>query len=568
MALDFLQPYLDSRITFTRGSNATLVDSTGKITYAPANLFLRSEEFDNAAWVKQGNGVATAPTVTANSGVAPDGTSTADRVQLSLNGGTATGDISLIYQSVTLTSVPAIFSVYLKSNTASSFNMQITNPDGSSTAITVTPEWQRFNGISASAAGTTNYQIRLRGGQSPVNPNTADVLMWGAQLEPVTYQTTPSTYVATTTAAYYGPRFDYDPVTLAPRGLLIEEQRTNLLLYSEQLDNAIWSLQRATITANATASPDGTVTADRLVDNAVSGTHRVFQTVVKATSALAYTGSVYLKAGTLGFATIRLSGTGEITNAAVGINLSTGELSAVATGGFTAASASVSNAGNGWWRVQLVGTTDITASINLFIGTATSLTTASSYVGDGNGSIFVWGAQLEQASFATSYIPTVASQVTRSADVASMTGTNFSSWYNQSEGSFVVNVNTFGSGSNRFALGVSDGFNSERIVMFATTASAFRYIVTDGNVAQADITLGGMNVNVVNKIACAYQANSFNSALNGTLGSEDTAGTLPTPNKLFIGLDATGSSPINGHIRSIAYYNTRLPNATLVSLTA
>jgi hypothetical protein len=304
------------------------------------------------------------------------------------------------------------------------------------------------------------------------------------------------------------------------------------------------------------------------VDNAVSGTHRVLQTVVKATSALAYTGSVYLKAGTLGFATIRLSGTGEIANAAVGIDLATGELSAVTTSGFTAASASVSNAGNGWWRVQLVGTTDITASLSLFVGTATSLTAASSYVGDGNGSVFVWGAQLEQASFATSYIPTVASQVTRSADVATMTGTNFSSWYNQSEGTFVAEASTFGSGSFRYALSASNGAISERITFFATTASALRYIVTDGNVAQADISLAGMNANVVNKVAGAYKINSFNAALNGVVGTEVASGTVPTPDRLLIGLDAVGSGFINGHIRQIAYYNTRLPNAQLQELTA
>jgi hypothetical protein len=102
--------------------------------------------------------------------------------------------------------------------------------------------------------------------QSWTATGTETLFIWGAQLEPVTYQTVPGPYVATTSAAYYGPRFDYNPVTLAPLGLLIEEARTNLALYSAQFDDAWWAKIGATITANTTTAPDGTAGADKLVE--------------------------------------------------------------------------------------------------------------------------------------------------------------------------------------------------------------------------------------------------------------------------------------------------------------
>ena len=164
------------------GNHALQATSASRpVLRARYNLLTYSEQFDNAAWIKSNTGVASVPTVTANAGTAPDGTATADRVQYSLNGGTASGDISNLYQTNT-TKGALTHSVYLKSfDGVSSYNMQIIDSTGAGQPITVTGAWQRFS-VSATSAGSINYAIRLRGGATPTNSNTADVLIWGAQL--------------------------------------------------------------------------------------------------------------------------------------------------------------------------------------------------------------------------------------------------------------------------------------------------------------------------------------------------------------------------------------------------
>jgi hypothetical protein len=567
---------LDPRITFTRGSNATLVDSTGKITYAPANLLLQSQTFDNASWTKD------AGTITANATTAPDGTSTADKFVA-----TATTAFHGLYQSVIGTVASYTYSVYAKA--AEYSKLQLANGSAgtwsatfdlatgatiatggtavlSSSIQSAGDGWYRcsvtFTGAATntahSATGYPNTGATLNNfGASYTGNGTSGVFLWGAQLEPVTYQTTPSTYVATTTAAYYGPRFDYDPVTLAAKGLLIEEQRTNLLLQSQTFDNASWTKTGSTISANATTAPDGTLTADKLqVANTTSSQKNVGQTVGAISTT--YADTVYAKASELSWLVInQYDGSDRRT----WFNLSNGTVGTTAAG----TTATIEALSNGWYRcraVRLMGT----GSIQLVLNVADADNSAV-FVGTVGQGIFLWGAQREAGSFATSYIPTVASQVTRSADNASMTGTNFSSWYNQTEGTFVASfqnvVDTVGGGKVVFS--ANDGTNNNRIAMITTSALVEGRIVVGGvatNPAQRAIT-----PNAVAKSAIGAAAGNAAQFTNGVLNSQVTPSSLPTVNRLEIGANLA-STFLNGHIRSITYYNTRLSNATLVSLTA
>jgi hypothetical protein len=403
--------------------------------------------------------------------------------------------------------------------------------------------------LEASAAGTISF--------------------WGAQVEPVTYQTTPGPYVATTASAYYGPRFDYDPVTLAPRGLLIEEARTNLALYSQQFDNASWIKANATVTANATTSPDGTTSADKVVEDTSNSTHFVRQPATVVTSTT-YTYSVYLKASERGFAQVRYENSSSTQFFAANVNLSTGAVTTASFGSPTGTSASATNAGNGWWRVNLT----VTASDTIFQAIVFSqvVSGTNSYIGDGTSGIYIWGAQLEAGAFATSYIPTVASTVSRSADVATMTGTNFSTWYNQAEGTFVaeISLNNAPAVATFSLYSVSDNTANERIFVGTGFGSGgnINALVTDGGVLQAQTINGGLASAGLYKYGNAYAANDFASVANGGSAVTDASGTLPTVDRLYIGASAVGTAPINGHIRAIAYYNTRLPNTQLQTLTA
>jgi hypothetical protein len=147
-----------------------------------------------------------------------------------------------------------------------------------------------------------------------------------------------------------------------------------------------------------------------------------------------------------------------------------------------------------------------------------------------------------------------------------MTGTNFSSWYNQSAGTFVYAADSYTAASVDFPLTASDGTNNNRFGAYRSSATVSGYIVT-GNVTQMELTASGLVVNTPYTAAVAATANNGNFAFNGSIGAGDTSITMPTVDRLSIGSNS-GSGTVNGHIRSIAYYNTRLTNAQLQALTA
>lgn len=551
---------LDSRVTFSRGSNATLVDSTGKITYAPANLLTWSQDFDNALWVKIN------ASVTANTTAAPDGTLTADKLIAD-----AANAQHRVQFGTTSAAATYAFSVYLK---AAGYNFGLVRigtsggwvnlTDGAVSSVTggytmtstaVGNGWYR---VVLVGAAVLNDIVRINVSNADAvtdfsGDGTSGLFLWGAQLEPVTYQTTPSTYVATTASAYYGPRFDYDPVTLAAKGLLIEEQRTNLLTYSEQFDNAAWIKINSTVTANAATSPDGTANAEKLVENTANAQHFVLQ-IPSATASTAYTFTVYLKAAERTRAALIDSGGSSATGV---FDLSSGAV--VSTSNCTA---SVSSSGNGWYRCSItftsaVGQTGVNARVFL-VNTGTNTT----YTGDGTSGIFVYGAQLEAGAFATSYIPTVASQVTRSADVATMTGTNYSSWYNTAEGTLFAEFTLLPRTLSGTAVIAYNGSANGR---WSYLSSASARMLDGTNTAVAG-SIG--TPTAVNKTASALSSAGMAISLNGAApGTSAYVGTFGSQNELNIG-QQSGASSINGHIRQIAYYNTRLPNATLQALTA
>jgi len=573
--LNFLDPVLDSRITFSRGTNATLIDSTGKLTYAPNNLLLRSQEFDNAAWGK------TDATVTANTAIAPDGTLTADTLTTTV-AVNPNAQQSLVGPQTGLT---FMFSVWVRAGNSSEASVQLFVNSGLPSGLVPitggiasgpgtanlggaasgtmrvtglsTTEWTRIYAVGTSASTSGNFTAYIK--NRTVSPQVGDtILFWGAQLEQVTYQTTPSTYVATTASAYYGPRFDYDPVTLAPRGLLIEEARTNLLTYSDDWSNAAWIKQQVTISTNVTLSPDGTANADKIAEDNTTAFHRAYQTINKAASAITYVYTVYIKAAERTTASVFIQDSGVF--AQTDINLVTGALSNIV------GTVSATNAGNGWWRVSVSGTSGAFATALCMVAS----NNGGSFLGTTGSGIYVWGAQAEAASFATSYIPTVASTVTRNADVATMTGTNFSSWYNQSEGTFIADVGRFSSvnstGTAGFLSATDNPLANDWILMFGDGIGTPSIYVTGGvtqaNLVGAPITSGG-------KVSFAYAANDFAASVNGGTVLTDTSGTLTTDiTVLRIGAFASNPNYLNGHVRTIAYFNTRLPNAQLQTLTA
>lgn len=370
------------------------------------------------------------------------------------------------------------------------------------------------------------------------------------------------------------PRFDYNPVTLAPLGLLIEEQRTNLLTYSEQFDDAAWNKTlgtvTVTVTADSTTSPDGTVDADKVITANATGDHVIAQ-VASVTSGTTYTQSWFLKAAELNWVQVTES-TGFGSTQFQNINLSNG---AVGNGNYGSA-VSVTSFGNGWYRVSVTDTATATSASGRFLLALLTSDVAArltDITGNGTSGIYIWGAQLEAGAFATSYIPTVASQVTRSADLASMTGTNFSSWFNATEGTVVSNITLRNTPAlaTQSLYAISNGTISERILVATGTGSGgnINSAVSTGGVLQAQ-TINGSLSNAGNyKYANTYKINDFASIVNGGSAVVDTSGNVPTVDRLFLGANHAGNTSfLNGTISRIAYYPTRLTNAQLQSLSS
>jgi hypothetical protein len=179
--------------------------------------------------------------------------------------------------------------------------------------------------------------------------------------------------------------------------------------------------------------------------------------------------------------------------------------------------------------------------------------------------IYLYGAQLEAGSFATSYIPTTTASVVRSADVCSITGGGFTSFYNQSEGTMLTNAFTPASG-DRTVLSADDNTANEMIRLRTEGTNPF-FKVTDGGSELVAIDAGTVSANTSFKLIGAYKLDDFASSINGGAAVTDTSGTTPTVDRMRIGA-GQGGNTMCGCVASLRYYKKRLPNAKLQALTA
>lgn len=326
------------------------------------------------------------------------------------------------------------------------------------------------------------------------------------------------------TAGINRPRIDFDPVTGECKGLLIEQQRTNLLTYSSDFTNAVWIKDSATITANTIVAPDGTISGSKLV-----ATVRMFWFDNTGITG-AKVQSIYAKAEAASTITISVVGGQSVTGGnAVTVNLLTGAV----TSGQVAPNVVVTSVGNGWYRIAIL------VNVTVASGNSTYWQTGATT------GVYIWGAQLEAGSFPTSYIPTTTAQVTRAADSAVMTGANFSSWYRQDEGTlFAQAYLQFSSGSvENDLVEANDG---TQVNYFGTRAG-----VVDGYQA-------GQLVSVA--------ANGVSRARNGVIRAFVQPTNQPPKTTLQIGVGRL-YYPTSGWYQRIAYYPKRLPNATLQAIT-
>ena len=345
------------------------------------------------------------------------------------------------------------------------------------------------------------------------------------------------------------PRFDYDPVTFAPKGLLIEEQRINAITYSEDFGNAIWTKTNASVTTNATTAPSGSVTADALIEDTANSTHFVQYVASVPGTPTAF--SFYAKKN--GRNRIFFGGAGFSAQGFTAIfDLNTGTI-VTNTGN----KASMQALSNGWYRCIVAFTPSNTSGAAIFLCDDSNNIT---YTGDGTSGVYLWGFQSEAGAFATSYIPTTTTSLTRNADVATMTGTNFSSWYNASEGAFAANATTLSPlGSTQRIFSASTGSFADAISASASGVDLYCQCFTAGGLEANMFFAGGAN-NTSFRLSYAYKVNNAAAALKAGTVATDTSITLPAPNQFGIGNEG-GGAIFNGWISSIRFWPQRLTDA-------
>jgi hypothetical protein len=430
--------------------------------------------------------------------------------------------------------------------------------------ITISYTGSRWRAVYVEFATITEY---LAAPGSEWRPDQAD---WSG----VEFSITTSSTFGIVKAANNEPRFDHDPVTLACRGLLIEESRTNLITQSGNA--SLWPNSNGTVTNNgSTTAPDGS-------SNGFLGGIGTASLITPATSSVTglHTASVFLKRNNTDWARVQVA-QGSFAHAVnFWVNLATGAAGtlAVAVGTPTSLSAQVTPFGNSWYRVSITASYPVTASLTLTVISAT----ADNIQTRVSGSVYeVWGGQLEAGSFATSYIPTTTGTLARSADVCNITGANFTSFYNQSEGTLYADYDRstnqgFGIKFNWMVAAIyQPGAANSHIVLMSTHVSDARMTYRNLGTDVYTINPSLLASNAIIKASFGYKSGDFAGARNGSIISTGT-GVIPTVStfdRIEFGFSnngiygATSGQYLNGHIAAIRYYKKRLPDAKLQALT-
>lgn len=582
LLLDFSNTrQLDNRVTFTRSTPAVYYD--GKTTaMAEQNLVLYSQNYAVGSWTLQ------EIVLSANSITAPDGTTTASTV----SNNTGVNAYHRIYQAIPAFTQKTTysFSLYLKykdhqyvsfgltdnndyrsqvvvdlSNGTITQNYVSTAGDTLTSAITsVGNGWYRVTGTFTpnTAIAVNLYFLGTLQQGSTFTPNGyvgtgTGFYLWGIQAE---QRNASTAYTATTTqpitnyipvlltAGGNQPRFDCNPTTGESLGLLIEEQRTNFQIYS--LTGYAWaSYLGATWISSSVVAPNGQIQgADVTLP---SGSQMYSYVASFGSSGIAVTASAYMKYRS----GANIVGIGVYDNTQgnryVYFDLSNGTISSSDAG----ASGTITSVGNGWYRCTNTKTVQNATGGMTF------------YASNGACNIYTWGAQLEAGAFATSYIETTSASATRTADSAVMTGTNFSSWYNQGQGTIYaegqINYNPIGGGGNSF-YSIDDTSASKNVIQpyFSNGSGILFSFVNVNGVEQSNTGVTAISASTFFKHAQIYQTNNFASVVNNSTVSTDTSGITPVVTQLQF---SNGKSK---YFRKFAYYPLVVTTTQLQALTS
>ena len=543
----------------------------------PKNLLGSTEDFSAAAWTKTGL-LAFGSGSVSNVILAPNGLQTADKITEN----TATSGHFVVSTASVVSGTPYVFSVYAKAaerefvmlqsnfvnNAYGTVNLltgatNLIGGTGTLNAVSVGNGWWRVSltaTSSSTGSGTFNlYTATNATTFSYTGDGTSGIYLWGAQLSD---SASLDSYVpvygaAVTSAAYYGPRRDFNGATLACKGLLVEEQRSNLLLYSSDFDITAWSLFGTTRAVVSDVSPAGTSSIKLAVSNTSTSAKVIYATTSVSVTAISYTSSVYAKAAELSWIYLRCDNDGGAEFGCY-FNVATGAKGTEDSG----VVGTITPVGNSWYRCTVTRT--MTAGTSRGVVQVASADGVKSFAGTIGQGVLLYGAQLEaNASFATSYIPvgSTTAGATRNADVASVSTQAFP--YSSTAGSFVVNFRAIGvrAGTNPRVIGTNHAIDAAPIATGNETGVSTWNGAAALGTASPNVTLSSV------KVAYAHDAAGQSlCAAAGTVASN--ANTFPLFTSMNIGAGLNTSTTTCGWIQQITYLPRRLTSTELQTRTA
>jgi hypothetical protein len=565
-------------MTFSRASGATRVNSRGLVEKVRTNLALYSEDFTNAAWANINSATVTGDTTTA-----PNGTTTADTI--TAGGGSSTSRVRQSFAFVA--GAEYAISIYVKANDSLEGRLATLNSGGTTrSSVTFSNTAGVVAIVGSTGGGTTDiesvgsgwyrisHQIVIND-QSTLdffadrNGTNLSWYTWGAMIE--TGVLTP--YIGPTlgTGVSVGPvanvpRLDYSGGASCPR-LLLEPQRTNLVQYSESFNtSSSWSLSRTSAfgsgsVANAVTSPDGYTNAE-YIQQATGETDGggCFQGI-SYTSGASYTLSVFAKQGENRYARIGFGIGSGGAGIFCGFDLQDGIAGTPGTG----ITAKIENYGNGWYRCSVTATAQITGARNTFVYQSSNLNT---FVTTPLQGIYVWGAQLEESYYETSYIPTLGAAVTRLADASFKTG--IGSLLSASEYTLYWEGTHIPTGQYNSFMTIykASDLNSSARFYRNNTNNEIRAAIFD-SVSGLSLDLGSGVTTQTAKCAIRVKAGSYALYVNGALVNSNTNALAPSSNLDAVNLQYFDSSQsFDQKTGQVLFFKTALSNATLATLTS
>jgi len=580
-SLAFSAISLPTGLSFSRASNAMQYDAAGRLTYAPNNIARHSNTFTNASW-------GSPSTITISSGQSdPYGGS--DAYKLVVNSGqTNVAIIQAEFSSsnndvvafdlttgatVSLAGGPTNISAISLGSGWWRVSYCTTTNSGERVLLSAFAKNAGWNSISVqNYSGNLYIYPRLSNASAGTGDGTNGILLYAVTVSYVTYETLPRPcdQVITTSSSYYGPRYDYDPLTRLPKGLLIEEGRTNIAGNTDILGIASWTPYGSSRSGTVTG-PNGVANSAQTITASAGGTYHQIQsaTIGSTTPNANYTLSVYAKAGTTSFACVNLySTTQNFVSAVFNLNDTTATIASetkLGTTSGTLVSTRQLYIGNGWFRLSVTGSfnrPDITPLLciaNAATGNTFDQYGEPTFSATGNETISLFGAQVEAGSFPTSYIPNpgIASGA-RTADVATLTGTALTTL----QGSAVSVVAEAGPFANIAAGAAIVWYPADFSLIEVNNAAGTIIDMWNGSASVTATLGGGGTVAQPFRAAIGYSSSGRSIVGNGgTVGAAaSTVGSITSVSLLEKG---SYTSMPNGYLRKFAAWNVRLSDAKL-----